>query len=158
MCFHIMLRAHLSRWRGTSSTYVRLQVTRLCYAVCTPHCLRSGKLHHVKAPSTAHLLFQIGETSQIHTGGLLQATPHAVRGACIPGVSRAAFAVFMEPNWGGDMQSPADRKPEEAQSSMAEEALPSGVPSLKSRWGTSDCPFTTCNFGDFTKATLGALH
>lgn len=119
---------------------------------------RNGKLHHIKAPTTAHLLFQIGETSQIHTGGLLQATPHAVRGASIPGVSRAAFAVFMEPNWGGDMQSPADRKPEEAQSSTAEAALPAGVPSLKSRWGTPDCPFTTCNFGDFTKATLGALH
>jgi len=42
------------------------------------------------------------ETSQIHTGGILQATPHAVRG-CDPalegckGVSREAFAVFMEP-------------------------------------------------------------
>ena len=119
---------------------------------------RDGKLHHVKAPSTSHLLFQIGETSQIHTGGLLQATPHAVRGATIPGVSRASFAVFMEPNWGGDMQCPADLNPKEAQSSAAEAALPTGVPSLKSRWGTPDCPFTTCNFGDFTKATLGALH
>lgn len=88
---------------------------------------RNGELFQAKIPSNA-LAFQIGgefrvllsvivismltlcahffminvETSQIHTGGLLQATPHAVRG-CDPtkdgckGVSREAFAVFMEP-------------------------------------------------------------
>ena len=62
---------------------------------------RKGKLVHVKVPTDC-LAFQIGETSEIHTGGLLQATPHAVRG-CNPkntnclGVSREAFAVFMEP-------------------------------------------------------------
>jgi hypothetical protein len=45
---------------------------------------------------------QYVETSQIHSGGILQATPHAVRG-CDPrkkdcqGISREAFAVFMEP-------------------------------------------------------------
>lgn len=47
-----------------------------------------------------HRLFP--ETSQIHTGGILQATPHAVRG-CDPniegcsGLSRETCAVFMEP-------------------------------------------------------------
>merc|ERR1712137_347256 len=28
-----------------------------------------------------HLAFQIGEAAQIHSGGILQATPHSVRGA-----------------------------------------------------------------------------
>ena len=62
---------------------------------------RRGDVVHVKIPSNC-LAFQIGETAQIHTGGLLQATPHAVRGCkqgdikC-KGVSREAFAVFMEP-------------------------------------------------------------
>ena len=62
---------------------------------------RKGKVVHVNIPTDC-LAFQIGETAQIHTGGLLQATPHAVRGCnqnddkC-RGVSREAFAVFMEP-------------------------------------------------------------
>jgi len=62
---------------------------------------RKGKLLQVKIPTNA-LAFQIGETAQIHTGGILQATPHAVRG-CDPkdekcqGVSRESFAIFMEP-------------------------------------------------------------
>ena len=46
-----------------------------------------------------HIAFQIGETAQIHSGGILQATPHAVRGTSMPGVSRETFAVFMEPMW-----------------------------------------------------------
>jgi isopenicillin N synthase-like dioxygenase len=119
---------------------------------------RSGSLHQVRAPSTSCLLFQIGETSQIHSGGILQATPHAVKGSSRTDVCRSSFAVFMEPGWEGDMQAPADRAPGEAQSSLAEAALPNGVPPLKERWGTPGCPFTTCNFGEFTKATLGALH
>eukprot|EP00946_MAST-07B_sp_MAST-7B-sp1_P003780 g3780.t1 len=119
---------------------------------------RNGSLHQVRAPSTSCLLFQIGETSQIHSGGILQATPHAVKGSSRADVCRSSFAVFMEPGWEGDMKAPSDRKPTDAQSSLAEAALPKGVPSLRERWGTPGCPFTTCNFGEFTKATLGALH
>eukprot|EP00804_Cyclotella_cryptica_P031191 CCRYP_019407-RA/>CCRYP_019407-RA protein AED:0.07 eAED:0.07 QI:216/1/1/1/0.5/0.4/5/431/365 len=40
---------------------------------------RSGRLIHARLPSDS-LAFQVGETMQVHTGGLLQATPHAVRG------------------------------------------------------------------------------
>ena len=68
------------------------------------------------------------------------------------------FAVFMEPSWDVRLRIPADRNPEQAQSSRAEAALPTGVPPLKARWGTENCPFTSCNFGDFTKETIGALH
>ncbi len=57
---------------------------------------RKGECVQVKIPTDC-LAFQIGETAQIHTGGLLQATPHAVRGCSQEGVSREAFAVFMEP-------------------------------------------------------------
>jgi isopenicillin N synthase-like dioxygenase len=45
------------------------------------------------------LAFQIGETAQIISGGLLCATPHSV--VCKPntdGISRNTFALFMEPN------------------------------------------------------------
>lgn len=43
---------------------------------------------------------QVGESMQIHSGGLLQATPHFVRAASSPaaaGISRNTFAVFMQP-------------------------------------------------------------
>ena len=36
---------------------------------------RSGELVHAKLPPNS-LAFQCGETMQVHTGGLLQATPH----------------------------------------------------------------------------------
>ena len=48
------------------------------------------------------LAFQMGQATQIHSGGLLRATPHCVRAAGGPaaaGVARNAFAVFMQPNW-----------------------------------------------------------
>lgn len=62
---------------------------------------RAGKLLRVAVPGGPDaakdtLLYQIGETAQVHTGGILQATPHAVRGVDVPGISRVTFAVFME--------------------------------------------------------------
>ena len=46
----------------------------------------------------------------MHSGGLLQATPHAVRGAEgreAAGVGRNTFAVFMQPMWDEPMDPPA---------------------------------------------------
>lgn len=90
---------------------------------------RAGDLVQVVGVPADHLLFQIGETAEIHSGGVLQATPHAVKGGCVRlrvkwnvdhphalsltpppqhhetnrvamrGVSRETFAVFMEPEW-----------------------------------------------------------
>ena len=50
------------------------------------------------------LAFQVGESMQVHSGGLLQATPHFVRACSGPaavGVSRNTFAVFMQPKCAG---------------------------------------------------------
>lgn len=118
---------------------------------------RKGQLVKVGLPSD-HLGFQIGETAQVHSGGYLQATPHAVRGCSVPGVSRATYAVFMEPEWDYPMQAPEGVDPDHTQSSGASNFLPQGVPPLRSRWGTKDCPFTTCDFGAFTQTTLEAYH
>ena len=121
---------------------------------------RQGQIFKVVAPPNS-LLFQIGETAQIHSGGVLQATPHAVRGANIAGISRTAFAVFMEPNMDEIMVTPpsvAKKDPAIAQTNEAAKSLPTGVPPLKKRWGTERCPFTTCSFGDFTHATLAEYH
>ena len=42
------------------------------------------------------LAFQLGETLQIHSGGLLHATPHAVLFMDdIEGIARTTFALFM---------------------------------------------------------------
>jgi isopenicillin N synthase-like dioxygenase len=43
------------------------------------------------------LAFQLGESSQILSGGILEATPHCVRGGSLVNVSRNTMAVFMGP-------------------------------------------------------------
>lgn len=114
---------------------------------------RNGQLvRAVMPPGGSSLAFQIGETAQIHSGGLLQATPHAVRGAEAPGVTRETFAVFMEPNWDGDMVVPMGRTAHQAQTQAAAAALPPGVPALGTRWKEG------MDFGQFTDATLSSYY
>jgi len=112
---------------------------------------RRGQLIKAKFPND-HVAFQIGECSQVHTGGALQATPHAVRGANLPGVSRETFAVFMEPMWDEPMTTPDDVSKSAAQSQEAAKNLPRGVPPLSTRWEPSQ------NFGLFTETTLNAYY
>lgn len=71
---------------------------------------RQGQYSKVVIPATA-LAFQMGEASQVHSGGSLQATPHYVQAAGHPdalGVSRNTFAVFMQPRWDELMALPED--------------------------------------------------
>jgi hypothetical protein len=82
----------------------------------------------------------------------LQATPHAVRGADVPGVTRETYAVFMEPNWDGDMKVPTGRTAAQAQSQASAKNLPPGVPPLGNRWKQG------MNFGDFTDVTLKSYY
>lgn len=61
---------------------------------------RSGKEVKIRIPRD-HLAFQIGESSQILTGGVLRATPHAVQALKYPEskkICRDTFAIFMQPN------------------------------------------------------------
>ena len=107
--------------------------------------------HIVKALLPAnHLAFQIGETAQIHSGGVLQATPHAVRASVLPNISRSTFAVFMEPEWGGSMDVPTDVDPQCATGAGGN--LPPGMPPLASRWARGQ------DFNPFTTSTLSAYH
>lgn len=117
---------------------------------------RHGALHHA-AFRADELAFQIGEAAQIHSGGVLQATPHAVRG-CAPTTelgrcaSRESFAVFMQP-WAQDcMGVPAGVDPAVAQAQAAIEALPKRVPPLASRWENG------ISFGEFTLRTIEKYH
>jgi len=61
---------------------------------------RTGGVQQVRIPPDC-LAFQIGESSQITSGGLLRATPHAVKALNPPDsafIARDTFAVFMQPN------------------------------------------------------------
>ena len=62
----------------------------------------------------------------------------------------------MEPEWDEPMTPPAGMNPELTQLSEAQTHLPAGVPPLSSRYGTEACPFTTCNFGEFSEVTYKA--
>ncbi|BDA45318.1 hypothetical protein COCOBI_07-1050 [Coccomyxa sp. Obi] len=56
-----------------------------------------------------HIAYQMGEAMQVHSGGLLRATMHCVRGAAGPaaaGVTRHSFALFMQPRWDEAMELP----------------------------------------------------
>lgn len=112
---------------------------------------RNGAIVHAKIPNNA-LAFQVGETMQIHTGGCLQATPHAVRGCKGGGISRETFAVFMEPEYHSSMQLPNGRTLEHTQCIEAERYLPRNVRTLSSRWKPG------MNFGEFSDATFAAFH
>jgi hypothetical protein len=114
---------------------------------------RSGERVQVRLPPDA-CGFQIGETSQIQSGGLLQATPHAVlpaRRQYDDGrmITREAFAVFLEPEFDAPLAIPAGKTVEDCQRVTAK--LPASVLPVKARWQ----PFQT--FGDFHIATVTAF-
>ncbi|GFH11399.1 DIOX_N domain-containing protein [Haematococcus lacustris] len=73
---------------------------------------RRGQVVQVAIPAD-HIAFQVGEALQVHSGGLLCATPHYVRGARGPGtadLARNTFAVFMQPDVAVPMDTPKDRE------------------------------------------------
>lgn len=58
---------------------------------------RRGKMVKVNIPADC-LAFQLGEAAQVASRGNLMATPHLVKSASLPNVSRNTFAVFLQPN------------------------------------------------------------
>jgi isopenicillin N synthase-like dioxygenase len=124
---------------------------------------RTGQVHRVSIPE-AHLhtslAFQVGETTQIMTGGILQATPHAVqRGtsnhdqddAADP-MTREAMAVFMQPEYPFPLLMPRGIEYEAIQSLEAQQQLPHTIRTLQSRF-THD----GMTFGQFSKTTFAAF-
>jgi len=112
---------------------------------------RNGVPTHIKMPGDS-IGFQVGETSQVHTGGIIRATPHCVRQCCDgvgEPVTRETFACFFEPEFDGDMRVHANsRTMYDIQSVEAIEALPKGVSSIKQRLVDG------MNFGEFSEATI----
>jgi len=112
---------------------------------------RHGQLVKAAFPAD-QIAFQIGETAQIHSGGILQATPHSVKGSSDTKLCRDTFAVFMEPNWDEMMDVPEGISLGDAQNAQATSNLPKGVPALSSRLADNQ------SFGEFTEKTLSSYY
>lgn len=111
---------------------------------------RKKELVKISLPSDC-IGFQIGETFQILSGGLLQATPHAVRQALSPAITRETFAVFMEPEFEFPLALPRNRTIDDCCSDEAvNESLK--LNSIKSRWTPG------MNFGTFHNVTVKTFH
>lgn len=113
---------------------------------------RTGVTCRVVVPSDC-LAFQIGETAQVHSGGILQATPHCVRAAAVAGVSRGTLAVFMEPEWHCAMDAPPAADKDRILRGARGELLPRGVPQLVDRWDGAGQ-----DFGGFSHKTLSLYY
>jgi isopenicillin N synthase-like dioxygenase len=109
--------------------------------------------------SSSCILYQIGETSQIQSGGLLQATPHAVIVATDDNnrskyITRESFAVFMEPEFDTPLLQPPTSSNSSINvdntSSLSLSSLPF-LPSLQQRWKPGQ------TFGDFHLATVSSF-
>jgi isopenicillin N synthase-like dioxygenase len=95
------------------------------------------------------LAYQVGETLQIHSGGILHATPHAVKVLNdIPeDIARVTFALFMEPNYNEKLNIPEGAKIEDVKTSQIYK-----VPKVQDRF----IPGMT--FGEFTDATYNKFY
>jgi isopenicillin N synthase-like dioxygenase len=106
---------------------------------------RSDEVKKAAIPKDC-LAFQIGESTQIHSGGRVQATPHAViRGPKLigTGICRDTFAVFMQPNKEGMMDLPKNIKREDV---FVRETTK--VPKLQDRWHEKQ------DFDEFATVTI----
>mmetsp|Transcript_7875 Transcript_7875/g.16439 ORF Transcript_7875/g.16439 Transcript_7875/m.16439 type:complete len:391 (+) Transcript_7875:270-1442(+) len=110
---------------------------------------RSGTLFKVGLP-THCVAFQIGETSQIQSGGVLQATPHAVQPPRNgQGVTRESFAVFLEPEFEEPLNVPPGKTVDDCQGTDIK--LPPTVVPLRKRWKAGQ------KWGDFHHVTVSGF-
>ena len=102
---------------------------------------RNDNVRKVTIPKDC-MAIQIGECTQIITGGVVNATPHCVKGA--PDLARASLACFIDtpPSF------PLNIPPGNNDSSSAISSSSSRVPPLQDRWTNG----TT--FGDFLQTTF----
>ena len=114
---------------------------------------RNGECIPVTIPSDC-CAFQIGETSQILSGGILQATPHAV----LPPsrhqnqhISRESFALFLEPEFDDIITIPNGYTVDNFHASTTYSDSTLGICPLKSRWKPGQ------TFGEFHLATTKAF-
>ena len=105
---------------------------------------RHGKIQKVEIPPDV-MAIQIGECTQIMTGGAVVATPHCVKGA--PNLARASLACFVDVPPSVPLTLPKGSTPA---SIMAMESPK--VPTLKGRWENG------MPFGQFLQKTFEAYY
>ena len=95
------------------------------------------------------IAFQIGETLQVESGGLLHATPHAVKveDDMPDNIARATFALFMEPSMSHKLSIPAEANVNDITTSNIYT-----VPKIQDRY----VPGMT--FGEFNDATINYYY
>ena len=101
---------------------------------------RSNQVQQVKIPQDC-MAIQMGECTQLLTGGSVVATPHCVRGC--PQLARASLACFIDTPPSFPLQLP---KGSTIESTMAKES--NRVPPLSKRWNPD------MTFGDFLQKTF----
>jgi hypothetical protein len=124
---------------------------------------RNGTVLHVELPAGRNnVVFQLGEAAQILSGGVLQASPHAVR--CIQGqgessVTRESFALYMQPAGSAVLNAPFGRTASQVQSAETALLLPAKVHPLNERWksGMTFKEFESATHGEFCERVLTAL-
>jgi len=110
---------------------------------------RSGKEHHVIIPDDC-MAVQVGECLQIVTGGVVQATPHYVRGASVrdKAIARVALPLFVDTKPSFPLVSPPGVTREEIVKGASKE-----VPPMGPRW-THDGQ----TFGDFLQQCVNVYY
>ena len=116
----------------------------------------------------AHPTASVLDAGRLHTEGAawraIETSPQRAEHTAFATVRRAAAWPLTRGRllncrrWDYPMTVPSGMDPASAQENSAASFLPRGVPALHSRWGTADCPFSTCDFGGFTSTTLNAYH
>jgi isopenicillin N synthase-like dioxygenase len=96
------------------------------------------------------LAFQLGESLQIHSGGLLHATPHAVKfmDDVKENIARNTFALFMEPNMDVKMNIPKGVNEE----SVYTPDIYKNIPKIQIRYNKD------MNFGEFSQKTFDSYY
>jgi hypothetical protein len=117
---------------------------------------RHDVTHRIQIPPDC-MAIQMGECTQIVTGGTVTATPHCVRGTMQPGIARISLPCFVDtpPNFPLSMPMNCTRRQVLADSSSSGSSQSSGqrVPPLDQRW-TRD----GMTFGDFLQATFAMYY
>lgn len=95
------------------------------------------------------IAFQLGETLQIHSGGLLHATPHSVQvhNDLPSNIARATFALFLEPNRDVKLTIPKEADVNDIKTSDIYK-----VPKIQDRFREG------MTFGEFDDATFGKFY
>ncbi|CAK9009898.1 Uncharacterized protein SCF082_LOCUS10465 [Durusdinium trenchii] len=104
---------------------------------------RDGVDYKVKIPPDC-MAVQMGECVQVMSGGVVQATPHCVRGASVPGVARVSLPVFVDTHPTYELRVPDGRTRQQ----VLDLPMPK-VPALAKRW-TEDGQ----QFGAFLQKTF----